>query len=454
MMLLDHNHSQPDVQEAEAVIKEARRRRRRRSTFFGIITLILALVAGGIGLALSRNGPGKSLPTTTGPTSSPGTGSPQPKSAPASSLAYTAAAHVGAAGTTIWTGNGVGIYLTDNGGSTWTTITPPILEGGVDPGYRIGSIVGIGVQDLWMPVGDVPGLAEDIPGLIPPGSASVRGSGIERSTDGGKTWQFTALPGCLQICGANVAVSFPDVENGFASIGPGLNGTYTLFSTEDGGASWARVASLPGSGGAQIVFTSGPDGWDVNGTDFTGGGGEDGPLYRTTNGGASWQPAPELPTTDLYEPPQFFGGQDGVVLGRPEGGTPTRRPTVFTTVDGGTTWTAHSTPSDKATATWTQNGNAIPFSASARADWVLFVGPKLYATVDSGHHWTTSVPNPTWKAGEILSMVFSSADRGWAVATKPGCPDPYPTTEQEAEECEDVLMATVDAGKHWSPQNP
>jgi len=61
-------------------------------------------------------------------------------------------------------------------------------------------------------------------------------------------------------------------------------------------------------------------------------------LYRTTDGGETWRQAPGLPTGDRYEPPQSFGGGDGVVLGVG------RAPVVFVTSDGGRTWSPHRAP--------------------------------------------------------------------------------------------------------------
>jgi photosystem II stability/assembly factor-like uncharacterized protein len=368
-------------------------------------------------------------------------------------VTYTAASWVGPAGAGVWAGSAVGLYLTEDGGTSWKTITPAILNG-VDPGYRIGPMVGIGTQDLWLPVEDVPGLMEDEPGLIPPGSASTRGSGIERSSDGGRTWQFTALPGCVQLCGANISLSFPDPEHGFASIGPGPRGTTALFSTSDGGVTWRPVAHLPGTSGSRIVFADASDGWAVNALVFVGGGGEDGSLSRTTDGGVTWQRPAGLPSTDLYEPPLFFGSDDGVVLGRPERGAPGHQPTVFTTADGGARWTAHVTPPDPSTKAWTGAGDAIPFSAPSPAVWMLFVGPRLYVTTDAGRTWTKSRPEPTWRPDEVSTMFMTSPRHGWTVATKPGCPDQYPMTTAEGEACYPVLMASTDAGGQWTPRNP
>ena len=273
MSLLEDRQSETHEQTPEALFKEARRRRRRRWFVSGVITLSLILLAAGAGFAVSGSGTGDSQPASVGSGGGTATGIPGARTGKerVPVLTYTPALSVGVAGETVWMANGTGIYLTTDSGTTWQTVTPPVLRG-ADPGYRSGPMVGVGFDDLWIPVEDLPGLAERVPDAIPPGSASVRGSGIERSTDGGQTWQFTVLPGCVQTCGVNISLSFTDAEHGFASIGPDQQGASALFATTDGGASWAPVSNLPNTAANRIVFTDDLDGWMVNGHESVGGG--------------------------------------------------------------------------------------------------------------------------------------------------------------------------------------
>ena len=71
---------------------------------------------------------------------------------------------------------------------------------------------------------------------------SDRGEGIDRSTDGGRTWTFSTLPGCLQLCGS-IALSFVDADHGFAAVSSDQGNTGrtpgACSSTRpDGGATW------------------------------------------------------------------------------------------------------------------------------------------------------------------------------------------------------------------------
>jgi hypothetical protein len=276
-----------EADRAEALFREARRRRRRR---WSLATggVAVALVAAVVGVVVSK-GPGTSLPPVVRPSGTVGTvaaGPPKQNGTTGTSLRYIPIQGIGSADVGVnWVANGAGIYLTTDTGHTWRTITPPILND-QDPSEHITSLVGVGSQDLWMTLGDVIG-------IVPPDQSingSVRGSGIERSTDGGRTWTFgTLVPGCLQTCGAD-SLSFIDPENGFATGGNGEGSM--LFSTTNGGATWPPVASLAGTNGIRIELMSPLDGWAVSGNTIVGGAGMAGLIYRTTNRGLTGSRCP------------------------------------------------------------------------------------------------------------------------------------------------------------------
>jgi photosystem II stability/assembly factor-like uncharacterized protein len=421
--------------------------------------IALAPVIASIVLVVGRNHLGG--PTTgpahpfTGPRTVPAT--PSHTNQPANTnLSYTPVQALGVAGNGVaWTANGVGLYLTADGGVTWSNITPPIFTG-QDVSTRIDAMVGIGTQDLWLPV-------VDVIALFPPtaGAASDRFNGVEHSTDGGKTWTFTALPGCLQSCEADISLSFPDAEHGFALEG-GLNGQAMFFSTDDGGTTWTQLGGFPALGGlaiggTQMAFSNLLDGWAVTGStpgtdgQVTSPGGV---LYRSIDGGSTWSIAPGLPSNEAYQLPVLFGDQDAVVIGRPVGGASTHQPVIYTTVDGGVTWTSHPTPVDKAIASWPSDGAPIPFAATGPTDWALFVGPRLYTTTNAGSTWAASIPKPTWSPKGVYSMVFTSPKAGWLQALKPAGRVQSSSTGEPGLESYSVLMATADGGRTWTPQNP
>ncbi len=245
-----------------------------------------------------------------------------------------------------WAASANGLFLTTDQGRRWRTITPPNLANAF-VAEHVGSLDAIGRSDLWL-------VLIDVPGLVPYSQStdgSDRGEGIDRSTDGGRTWTFSALPGCLQACGANLTVSFVDPEHGFATNGPDDSGPTMLFATDDGGATWTPAGNLPDLGsilvggpgpGPQMEFTSALDGWAVTGPldgydakQVSPGG----VLYRTVDGGTSWTRVSGLPAKAQYSLPTVFGTESAVVLSNPEG-APDQSTSVFVTHNDGQTWTA------------------------------------------------------------------------------------------------------------------
>jgi photosystem II stability/assembly factor-like uncharacterized protein len=438
-----------DDRTADALFEEARRRRRRRWWTAAAGAVVLAVLVGVLTFVLGPGRPGGPPSASVRHHGKPGATAASQRtrsSGTANPVPYSAVVEIGSAdGHVAWAADGLDLYVSTDAGHTWQSVTPPIFKGQSVFG-RIGSMVAVGPDDLWLPV-------EDVIGLVPPGlstDGSVRGEGVERSTDGGKTWAFSSLPGCLQDCGP-ISVSFPDAFHGFAAIGPLDNGTTALFSTTDGGATWLRVADVPTGSGAGIVFTSPLDGWAVNGAITDNGTGTSGSVVRTTDGGATWHTVLGLPGTDRYQPPVFFGSDSGVILGVPENSASPDRPVIFSTDDGGVTWTAHVTPADGADAFYSADDPGVPFAAVSPSQWVLF-GSALFTTTDDGSTWNRTVTRPSWPGGAVSSVVFSSPLDGLAMVTPPGCPSPSLVGDQESSQCNyTVLMATTDGARTWVP---
>lgn len=83
-------------------------------------------------------------------------------------------------------------------------------------------------------------------------------------------------------------ISFADAQHGWYGTGAG-----DLFATVDGGASWRKVASKPGTFVRAVAFVDARTGYIGNvGTGYYPGVSDTVPLYRTDDGGASWAPVP------------------------------------------------------------------------------------------------------------------------------------------------------------------
>jgi photosystem II stability/assembly factor-like uncharacterized protein len=440
----------------EALFKEARRRRRRRWTITGVLVLVLVSVVYVIGVDVSGSGPHRPPPSGShgGPRS--GTNTQQHRSLiqPASAFNNATISQMGRIGTgppnrdALWAINGSGAYLTTDGGRHWRNITPASLRG-VGAGERLGSVAGIGASDLWLPV-------HEVVGVVPPGTGvdgSTRGAGIERSTNGGRTWTFTALPGCVQICGDDIDLSFISQSDGFALTGPPDMGALHLYATTDGGASWAKVSDPSFHGDrTSMVFTTIQQGWAV--TDATHTASIDDPggvAYQTTDGGRTWHVVRSLPGAEQFQPPIFMTAGTGVILAQDPRLGAQGRATVFVTTNGGRTWSSHPAPTDAGLSRYLPTDlsvSAPPFSAITPSQWAMFVGPALYRTSDAGQHWERVAAQPRWSPGAVLSLFFGTPSRGWVVAYVPDC-EPMAGIGPCTPIGPSYLMTTSNGGRRW-----
>ena len=271
-----------------------------------------------------------------------------------------------------------------------------------------------------------------MPGLAPYGRSndgSSRGEGIDRSTDGGRTWVFGALPGCLQLCGP-VSLSMVDAENGFAVTSAPEGQRSLVFSTNDGGSTWAQFATMPSLGGVEVggpigqsrlLFTNESDGWALVGLPY--GPSEPpqapgGALYRTTDGGLSWSPVRDLPSGAQDTLPVFFGARDGVIL-TTWGASFDKNPTVYVTGDGGATWSGHAIPVFRGVA-FSPGTVETRFAATGPMKWKVDVGSELYETDDGGRSWRSLVPVPRAGLGDAEAIEFRVvACTAWLSGSRP-----------------------------------
>ncbi len=450
-----------DGHDPEALFEEARRRRRRRRALTAL-AISLALIAAGVGFVVADHGSGgppEGLPggpskvhAGSEPRPGPRAGTPAPL-APAISIIGLADPEV------VWAANATGLFVSTDDGTIWRTVTPPNLADQV-VSERMTAVDAVGTSDLWVVLDDVIGLVP----LSQSTNGSDRGEGIDRSTDGGRTWTFTPLPNCLQRCGS-IHLSFVDAQYGFATVSSDPRGPpETLFVTHDGGVTWSRASTPPDLGSVviggpaavpQLLFTTATDGWAVTGppvtysariTNFGG------RVYRTTDGGTSWSPAPGLPRGVSFSLPMFFGPEDGVVLGDATI-TSHRAPSVYVTDNGGATWTRRSLPTlkrvrDSAGFYYDGGSLASRFSAVSARRWIIDLGQKLYLTNDCGRSWINFLPMQQWSAA---AAAFSSSAFGVASVLPLSCMTPANSNHPPALTCYTTLVVTHDGGHHWKP---
>jgi photosystem II stability/assembly factor-like uncharacterized protein len=274
---------------------------------------------------------------------------------------------------------GPNLYVSHNGGSSWTTEKQP---GDVLTVSAVG-------KSMWM--------VESICARPTAATCSLR---LENSANGGSSWRDLTLPSRLSV------ENIPDMPvavlvrtgagTGYIGVAdPSSTTKSSLYYTSDGGSSW--VTRTIGCGGQTVAMSAAPDGTLIavcGAAPVTGNqakssvistdGGEnwttqficDGTLTplpkcalssffngylgsidavssstafmvgvrtaleETTNGGKSWAPVtpPLGGSTDGTWRVTFFNDSDGIVVGNSVTAPPV--PTIWSTSNGGATWTA------------------------------------------------------------------------------------------------------------------
>jgi photosystem II stability/assembly factor-like uncharacterized protein len=185
-------------------------------------------------------------------------------------------------------------------------------------------------------------------------------------------------------------IYFATARTGFYGTGAG-----DMFRTDDGGKSWSRIWSKPGTFIRAIGFTDERNGFFGNVGDAFPNVTDRTPLYRTRDGGRSWAPV------DL-------GG--AIVEG-------------ICAID-----ILRNVPLDRELA---RTGTII--HAAGRVG-----GPaKLLRSIDGGASWR--LIDLSRLAGMVLDVKFLDADTGFVFAGSSADP----------KESEALILKTIDGGKHW-----
>jgi photosystem II stability/assembly factor-like uncharacterized protein len=141
--------------------------------------------------------------------------------------------------------------------------------------------------------------------------------------------------------GKRDSISFVDGSHGWYGTGAG-----DLFRTTDGGSTWQKVASRPGTFVRAVGFIDRQNGFIGNiGTDYYPGVTDTTPLYRTRDGGVTWEAIDTGEATikgvcaiDILRTQRIYQGQQvprTVIHAAGRVGGPTG---ILRSVDGGDTW--------------------------------------------------------------------------------------------------------------------
>jgi photosystem II stability/assembly factor-like uncharacterized protein len=295
-----------------------------------------------------------------------------------------------------WAESGSDLYVTRDGGVTWTQgtvpggrslgqmqvdlqaapqATPNAAIGSPEPGATPGSsdTPAQASQYNYFPNHLYPSFIDADHGWLLSWTVPKTSTGdwtltVHRTGDGGRTWASTQLPGTYKGYGL---VQFTDAQHGWVTVyrldttysstaaGPEASPTAppampsdatTVLATSDGGATWSRVSTIPAL--ALLRFTSASEAW---GYIQAASGSTINSIVHSTDGGHTWQTAP-LPIPEGYtlmgtpaEPPTRT--TDSSLILRVQctsSGGPNTLPyalVTFLSADDGRTWTLNSTNS-------------------------------------------------------------------------------------------------------------
>ena len=298
------------------------------------------------------------------------------------------------------------ILRTEDGGESWLNVTPPDILS--DPAYSKSFFLDETTGWFLLEDVDKPNLGE-----------------IYRTTDGGGTWLWRAIPF------GRAEFGFLDSENGYAlfSMGAAAGSMgVSVWMTVNGGGDFNRVFfhepgfeyTLPFSGIKNgIAFRDPLNGWvggsiPMDGVIW---------LYRTVDGGLSWfEQKVDLPAgyenyqTSTYAPLFFDDGLATlpVQLSGEKSGY-----VFYRSSDDGETWDATLPVNLRGTYAIASHNEIIVWDG----------GDTIYSSGDGGETWSLHASD--WQPLDLLrELDFVTINEGWALT-------------------EDSLYRTEDGGKTW-----
>jgi photosystem II stability/assembly factor-like uncharacterized protein len=290
------------------------------------------------------------------------------------------------------------IVRTNDGGITWYNVTPSDVT---ETGYSIGIFV-LNNEHVWLQKTD----PNPNRGLL------------YRTLDGGITWTSFDVPfGFADI-------NFLDADNGWAlaSLGAGAGSEgVAVFQTTDGGATWDQTytndPNLPNAadslplGGIKNGLTplNMQTAW-VSGVTYSSGSVY---LFRTDDGGANWAQVTSVPLPANAQNAQM--GVEHLEFVTPSDAFMTvfmaaedTRTAVYISNDSGDTFSL--------TPTLIPNGGSTDFLSATEA--VIYNGEQFYVTRDAARTWSIIPPDIIF--GDTFAMMdFVNTLTGWVITVDP-----------------------------------
>ena len=326
---------------------------------------------------------------------------------------------------------------TRDGGRTWKDVSPSALPG-ISGGYFLDG------RTAWLQTFD----------------AKAMTAGLGMTVDAGATW--TQVTTSIRFF--NAQLHFTDAQNGWAvnyNVGAG-QATVDIYATKDGGATWDTLMLTDpdlqdnSSGRLHLCSICGDSlYYDPKRLIIVYGDMANEPagslrLAVSTDLGQTWKkisvpfPLPTLAAKGLVEPgtPHFFDARTAllpvdIVTSSADGSTTERALAVYSTSDGGLTWTSGS-----AVLEGLRNASYVDFVSSK--DGFAACGSALCITHDGGRTWKPQPESLSFaetQTGEFVwHFSFVDASTGWAITTD--------------ENNHYGLYTTSDAGQTWTKLSP
>lgn len=268
------------------------------------------------------------------------------------------------------------ILHTDNGGQTWTNVTPPQVAK-TQSTFAAG--LSFNANNAW---------------FVSTPSMNAHSTSVYHTSDGGRIWTSTDLTRAYMLAW----MSFMNSRTGWllASPGPATGQEPSdLYYTSNGGKTWSKVGSaqdnLPlDDGKTGISFANVDTGWITIDNGHHPG---EIVLYVTHDAGHTWLPQNVSVPSQMKNqyahplPPAFSSPTNGVLPVVFDGDKGT---VLYFTNDGGKSWAPSSpVPLDKVSNVATIGNRTV---------WVTN-GNSVYATITRGNKWLELAPNHFKGAG-------------------------------------------------------
>jgi photosystem II stability/assembly factor-like uncharacterized protein len=257
---------------------------------------------------------------------------------------------------------------TTNGGNTWI---PGKM--GNDKTLRFSNISAIDKKEAWVAMHKIGPVPNNL--LLSFG----KGGGVFHTTDGGKTWKQNNCGKLFDNNSVPRFVHFKNKNHGIA-VGDPNGGYFEVYTTHNKGKKWKRVAraKLPEPLPNEVAWISG---YSVIGNTIWFGTSA-GRMYKSTNFGRSWtvHVVDPLPGTYVNEIAFLDDGLTGVTHLRSS-----TRTFVYSTTDGGLTWTNYFQPPNWKNSRITAVPGTRAFVSTSTHGNQLFTGSSV--SYDAGQTW-------------------------------------------------------------------